>query len=126
LHGSACRQHPPHGDPGDGERERPRARFVDEEAYAAAGGRIERNLSSEEVGARWLDVALLERLATEKLEALAAEKAASSCLAFARPTPESWAGYEVTRGLQRVPLETPPLSDEESAEVDASNPRPRS
>lgn len=36
-----------------------------------------------------------------------------------RPTLESWAGYEVTRGLQRVPLETPPLSDEESAEVDA-------
>lgn len=96
-----------------------RARFVGEEAYAAAGGRIERDLFSDEDGARWLDIALLERLATEKLEALAAETAASSGLAFVRPTLESWAGYEVTRGLQRVPLETPPLSDEESAEVDA-------
>jgi ParB family chromosome partitioning protein len=96
-----------------------RARFVGEEAYTAAGGRIERDLFSDEDGARWLDIALLERLATEKLEALAVETAASSGLAFVRPTLESWAGYEVTRGLQRVPLETPPLSDEESAEVEA-------
>lgn len=96
-----------------------RARFVGEEAYAAAGGRIERDLFSDEDGARWLDIALLERLATEKLEALAAETVASSGLAFVRPTLESWAGYDVTRGLQRVQLETPPLSDEESAEVEA-------
>jgi ParB family chromosome partitioning protein len=96
-----------------------RARFVGEEAYAAVGGRIERDLFSDEDGARWLDIALLERLATEKLEALAVETAASAGLAFVRPTLESWAGYEVTRGLQRVPLKTPPLSDEESAEVDA-------
>ena len=96
-----------------------RARFVGEEAYVAAGGRIERDLFSDEDGARWLDIALLERLATDKLEALAAETAASSGLAFVRPTLESWAGYEVTRGLQRVPLETPPLSEEEGAEVEA-------
>ena len=66
-----------------------RARFVGEEAYVAAGGRIERDLFSDEDGARWLDIALLERLATEKLEALAAETAASSGLAFVRPTLES-------------------------------------
>jgi len=96
-----------------------RARFVGEEAYVAAGGRIERDLFSDEDGIRWLDIALLERLATEKLEALAAETAASSGLAFVRPTLESWAGYDITRGLQRVQLETPPLSDEESAEVEA-------
>lgn len=96
-----------------------RAKFVGEEAYVASGGRIERDLFSDEDGARWLDIALLERLATEKLEALAAEQAASAGLAFVRPTLESWVGYEVTRGLQRVPLETPPLSSEESAEVEA-------
>jgi ParB family chromosome partitioning protein len=96
-----------------------RARFVGEEAYAAAGGRIERDLFSDEDGARWLDIALLERLATEKLDALAAETAASSGLAFVRPTLESWAGYDVTRGLQRVQLESPPLVDAESAEVEA-------
>lgn len=96
-----------------------RALFVGEEAYVAAGGRIERDLFSDEDGARWLDIALLERLATEKLEALAVETKASSGLAFVRPTLESWAGYDVTRGLQRVQLETPPLAEEESAEIEA-------
>jgi ParB family chromosome partitioning protein len=96
-----------------------RARLVGEEAYIAAGGRIERDLFSDEDGARWLDIALLERLATEKMEALAADMAASSGLAFVRPTLESWAGYDLTAGLQRVRLETPPLSDEETAEVEA-------
>jgi ParB family chromosome partitioning protein len=96
-----------------------RARFVGEEAYVAAGGRIERDLFSDEDGARWLDIALLERLATEKMEALAAATAVSSGLAFVRPTLEAWAGYDVTRGLQRVQLETPPLTDQQSAEVEA-------
>jgi len=96
-----------------------RAKFVGEEAYVAAGGRVERDLFSDEDGARWLDIALLERLATEKLEALASDMAASSGLAFVRPTLESWTGYEITRGLERVQLETPPLSDEESAEIEA-------
>lgn len=96
-----------------------RARFVGEEGYVAAGGRIERDLFSNEDGARWLDVALLERLATEKLEIAAAETAASSGLAFVRPTLESWASYDVTRGLQRVQLESPPLVNAESAEVEA-------
>jgi ParB family chromosome partitioning protein len=95
-----------------------RARFVGEEAYVGAGGRIERDLFSDEDSARWLDIALLERLATEKMEALAAETAASSELAFVRPTLESWAGYDVTRGLQRVQLDAPPLTEEESAEVE--------
>ncbi|MFN3946272.1 MAG: ParB N-terminal domain-containing protein [Allosphingosinicella sp.] len=96
-----------------------RAKFVGEEDYVAAGGRIERDLFSDQDGARWLDIALLERLATEKLEAVATETAASSGLAFVRPTLESWAGYDVTRGLQRVQLQSPPLLDEESAEVEA-------
>ncbi len=96
-----------------------RACFVGEDAYVAAGGRIERDLFSDEDGARWLDIALLERLATEKMEALADERAASSGLAFVRPTLESWAGHGATAGLQRVRLETPPLTDEESAEVKA-------
>jgi ParB family chromosome partitioning protein len=96
-----------------------RARFVGEEAYAAAGGRIERDLFSDEDGARWLDVALLERLATEKMEALAVETAASSGLAFVRPTLESWVGYDATRGLQRVPLDAPALTEQENAEVEA-------
>jgi ParB family chromosome partitioning protein len=69
-----------------------RARFVGEEAYVAAGGRIERDLFAEADEARWLDVALLERLATEKMEALAASAAAEQGLAFVRPTLDSWIG----------------------------------
>jgi hypothetical protein len=55
------------------------------------------------------------------MEALAEERAASSGLAFVRPTLEAWAAYDVTRGLQRVQVETPSLTDEESAELEAEN-----
>ena len=95
-----------------------RARLVGEEAYVAAGGRIERDLFADEESARWLDVALLERLAVEKMEALAAEAAAETGLAFVRPTLDSWIGYSHVEGLRRVPIETPPLTDEETVRVD--------
>lgn len=95
-----------------------RARFVGEEAYLAAGGRIERDLFSDEDNARWLDVALVERLAAEKMEALAAETAAEQGLAFVRPSLDQWLSYSATEGLRRVELETPPLTEEESARVD--------
>jgi ParB family chromosome partitioning protein len=96
-----------------------RARFIGDDAYVAAGGRIERDLFADEDSARWLDVALLERLAFEKMEKLAADAAAEQGLAFVRPTLDSWIGYPATDGLRRVPVATPPLSDEESAQVDA-------
>src|SRR6185437_5721744 len=91
---------------------------VGEEAYVAAGGRVERDLFSDEADARWLDVDLVERLAAEKMDALAAEAAAEQGLAFVLPTLESWVGYAATEGLRRVPLPTPPLSDEESSRID--------
>jgi ParB family chromosome partitioning protein len=96
-----------------------RAKLVGEEAYVAAGGRVERDLFSDELSARWLDVALLERLAGEKMEQLAAEAAAETGLAFIRPTLDSWIGHSQVEGLHRVPVETPPLTDEETARVDA-------
>ena len=96
-----------------------RARFIGEETYVAAGGRVERDLFADADEARWLDVALLERLATEKMEALAAATAAEQGLAFVRPTLDSWIGYPATEGLRRVTVETPPLTDEETARVEA-------
>ena len=96
-----------------------RARFVGEEAYVAAGGRIERDLFADDAATRWLDVAILERLAVEKLERLAAEAVAETGLAFVRPTLDSWIGHAQLDGLRRVPVETPPLTDEETAEVDS-------
>jgi len=95
-----------------------RARFVGEEAYVAAGGRIERDLFADADEARWLDVALLERLACEKMEALAAATAAEQGLAFVRPTLDPYVGYPATEGLRRVAAETPPLTDEESDRVE--------
>jgi len=96
-----------------------RARLVGEEAYVAAGGRIERDLFAEHSASRWLDIAILERLACEKMEALAAEAAAETGLGWIRPTLDNWIGGTQTAGLRRVPVETPPLTDEESATVDA-------
>jgi ParB family chromosome partitioning protein len=96
-----------------------RAHFVGEEAYLAAGGRIERDLFSEDAATRWLDVALLERLACEKMDALAAETAAGEGLGWVKPTLEPWIGYAQTEGLRRLPVEATPLTDEEAASVDA-------
>ena len=96
-----------------------RARFVGEEAYVAAGGRIERDLFSDEGSARWLDIAILERLACEKMEAVAAQAATEAGLGWVRPTLDSWIGGAQTEGLRRVPVQSPPLTDEESAAVDA-------
>ena len=96
-----------------------RARFVGEEAYVAAGGRIERDLFADDAATRWLDVAILERLACEKLEALAVEAAAEAGLGWVRPTLDRWIGGDQMQGLRRVPVQTPPLTDEESAAVDA-------
>jgi ParB family chromosome partitioning protein len=96
-----------------------RALFVGEEAYVAAGGRIERDLFTDEAGARWLDIAILERLACEKMEAAAAQTAVELGFGFVRPTLDSWIGHSQTAGLRRVAVETPPLSEEEAEQVDA-------
>ena len=96
-----------------------RALFVGEDSYLAAGGRIERDLFAEAGEARLLDVALLERLAIEKMEGLAAATAAELGLAFVRPTLDSWIGYHATEGLRRVAVEKAPLTQAESARVEA-------
>jgi ParB family chromosome partitioning protein len=97
-----------------------RALLIGEDAYVAAGGRVERDLFSEELGERWLDVPLLERLAAEKMEALAAEKQKELGLAWVRPTLDSWAPYAVTAGLRRVALEREPLCEEEASRIAAA------
>lgn len=96
-----------------------RARLVGEEAYVAAGGRIERDLFADDAATRWLDIAILERLACEKMETLADEAAAEAGLGWVRPTLDHWLGGAHMAGLRRVPVETQPLTDEESALVDA-------
>lgn len=95
----------------------PRAHFVGEDAYATAGGRIERDLFADDASTRWLDIALLERLANEKLESVAAETAKDTGLAWVRPSLDQFVGWQQTEGLQRVDLNPPPLSDEEQTEI---------
>ena len=95
-----------------------RARLVGEDAYVAAGGRVERDLFADDAATRWLDIALLERLAAEKMEALAAEAAAETGLGWVRPVLEGWVSYAHSEGLHRVPVASPPLSDEEKARLE--------
>lgn len=96
----------------------PRARFVGEDAYLAAGGRIDRDLFDDETSSRWLDVGLLERLASEKLEAQAEALRAEQGLAWVRPTLDGHLSYYATEGLRRVPLDKPVPTDDERQELD--------
>lgn len=95
-----------------------RARYVGEEAYAGAGGRIERDLFSGEDAARWLDVPLLDRLAGEKLAAEAEARREELGLAFVRPTLDRWIGSSQLEGLSRLALQPAPLTDEDTARLE--------
>ena len=93
-----------------------RAVFVGAEAYEAAGGVIARDLFQHDGGGWFENVALLDRLAREKLEAVAAEVCA-----------EGWKWLEValdfpyghTTGLRRVAPTAEALSAADQAAYDA-------
>lgn len=101
----------------------PRARLVGREAYIAAGGRIERELFDDDDSESWVDVALLETLASEEMENRAKALAAEQGLAWVKPTLDAYASHDLVEGLVRLPAEPAPLTDEELArlgELDAS------
>ena len=93
-----------------------RAVFVGADAYEAAGGVIARDLFQHDDGGWFEDVALLDRLARERLEAVAAEVRS-----------EGWKWLEValdfpyghTTGLRRVAPATAALSAADQAACDA-------
>lgn len=95
----------------------PRARLVGEDAYLAAGGRIDRDLFADDSSTRWLDIAILERLASEKMEETAAALAAETGFAWVRPTLDRYVDWQQTEGLTRVDLPAPELSDAEQSQV---------
>ena len=95
----------------------PRARLVGEDTYLAAGGRIDRDLFADDSSTRWLDIAILERLANEKMDAAASALAAETGFAWVRPTLDRYVDWQQTDGLQRVELETPALTDTEQEQV---------
>lgn len=94
-----------------------RAVFVGVEAYEAAGGVVLRDLFQQDHGGWLQDVALLDRLAREKLadaaDALRAEGWKWSEIAIDFP-------YGHTNGLRRLPATYAPVSDEQQARYDAA------
>jgi ParB family transcriptional regulator, chromosome partitioning protein len=96
----------------------PRARLVGEAAYVEAGGRIERDLFDDEATTQWLDIALLERLATEKMAAEAERLAVESGLAWVRPSLDRHVDWEMTQGLTRVDLLRSELTDAEKQTIE--------
>lgn len=98
----------------------PVAILVGEDAYAAAGGRVERELFSED-GDRWSDPELAQSLAATIMEAEAKRLGEEQGLAWIRPI-ASTNLYGATANLHRVPLEPAPLTETEetrSAEIAA-------
>ncbi|MBB4859157.1 ParB family chromosome partitioning protein [Novosphingobium chloroacetimidivorans] len=94
----------------------PMALLVGEDAYVAAGGRIERDLFTDKADDTWSDPEILERLAGEKLETEAKRIAETSGLAWIRPiaSTDTWSLRE---NLHRVTLPTAPLSEEALARI---------
>ena len=93
------------------------------DAYVAAGGRIERELFDNADTESWVDVALLESLAAEKMAEEARVLAEQNGLAWVKPTLNPYASHDLVEGLVRLPAEPAPLSEAEAArleELDAS------
>ncbi|ALJ12255.1 MULTISPECIES: ParB/RepB/Spo0J family partition protein [Sphingomonadales] len=95
-----------------------RARLVGRDAYTAAGGRIERELFDDDDSESWVDVALLETLASEEMEKRAKALAAEQGLAWVKPTLDAYASHDLVEGLIRLPAEPAPLTDAELARLD--------
>ena len=92
-----------------------RVLFAGIDAYEAAGGVVERDLFSEDGGGFLKDVALLERLADEKLarEADAVQAEGWLWVEAARDLP-----YGHVFGLRRLLAEVAPLTEDQQAEHD--------
>ncbi|MGQ3672616.1 ParB/RepB/Spo0J family partition protein [Xanthobacter sp. TB0136] len=93
-----------------------RVRFVGVDAYEQAGGAILRDLFSEDDGGWLEDVALLDRLVSEKLKTIADEVAAEGWKWIAVDTSHPY-GYD--NGLREITGSFADLTDEERAARDA-------
>lgn len=99
----------------------PIAVLVGEDAYTAAGGRIERELFSDS-GDRWVDPEIAQRLAGARMEAEATRLGKEMGLAWVRPV-ASTGVYGESTGLHRVRLPQPVFTDEETARSTAIDER---
>ena len=94
----------------------PIARFVGEDAYVAAGGKVESDLFSDD-GDRWIDPGIAQTLAAAKLEAEAQRLGEEQGLAWVRPVAGT-STWEAARDLHRVHLPTLPLTLAEAERLD--------
>lgn len=94
----------------------PIAILVGADAYVAAGGRIERELFSED-GDRWTDPELAQTLAASLMEAEAKRLGEELGVAWVRPVATT-SLYGITSDLHRVTLPAAPLTDEEQTRCD--------
>lgn len=96
------------------------ALLVGEDAYTAAGGRIERDLFSETSDDRWIDPDIARQLAAATMEAEAARLAAETGLAWIAPVagPNSWTARS-EMNVHPVRLPPAPISDEAQTRITA-------
>ena len=95
----------------------PRAVLVGRDAYLAAGGRIERELFDDEGSESWIDIALLEGLAQKAMDEAATKIAHDHGLAWVRPTLGNYVSHDLVEGLNRLPSEPAPLTEQEAQEL---------
>lgn len=95
----------------------PRAILVGRDAYLAAGGRIERELFDDDASESWIDVALLEDLAHKAMEQAASKTAQEYGLAWVRPTLGNYVSHDLVEGLNRLPCEPAPMTEEEAQKL---------
>lgn len=91
--------------------------LVGSERYEAEGGRIDRDLFSEN-GDRWIDPEIAHRLAGQIMEAEAARLGEESGLAWIRPIASSYT-HSAAHGLYRVHLPQPELTLEQAERLQA-------
>jgi len=96
----------------------PRAILVGQDAYIAAGGRIERELFDDAASESWLDIAILEELAASSMAEAAKALAAETGLAWVKPTLECYVSHEQVDGLVRLPAEPAPLEEAETKRLE--------
>lgn len=94
------------------------ALLVGEDAYTAAGGRIERDLFTDASEDRWTDLEILQQLAAAKLEAEAARLSEETGLGTIWPVAGT-SSWQAARdlGLNRVTLPPAPLTEEATARI---------
>jgi ParB family transcriptional regulator, chromosome partitioning protein len=97
----------------------PIALLVGEEAYTAAGGRIERDLFTEAADDRWTDLEILQQLAAAKLEAEAARLSEETGLGTIWPVANT-SSWQAARDMElhRVTLPPAPLTETAIARID--------